>query len=156
MRAFQPDDIAGLAEYAPEALAVSRAVALRLAEQKRRSQLDLPSLGIAIVVFSALEPAPGERLSTADRDELWTAFGLPVFEQLRGRDGGIIARECEVHDGLHFDDRAVAAEVKREELFVSGTASGACAEIVRTQCECGLETPRLRWLSRVNARAAAA
>jgi hypothetical protein len=156
MKAFAARDIGGLVAYAPEALALPQAAALSLAEQKLRGLADLPSLRFAIVVLSSLESAEGERFSLQDRDLLWSAFGLPIFEQLRGWDGRVIARECEVHDGLHFDANAVIAEVHREELFVSGLPTSCRSEIVAAQCECGLETPRLRWLDRARTRVAAA
>jgi len=155
MKAFVSDDIGGLVGYAPEALALPQASALSLADRKLRGLIDLPSLRLAIVVLSSLESGAGERFSSRDRDVLWSAFGLPVFEQLRGWNGRVVARECEVHDGLHFDAASVIAEAHRGELFVSGLPAGFGAEIAAGQCECGLETPRLRWLSRARRRAAA-
>lgn len=137
-------DIRGLPGYAPGVLALPLAAALSLAGEKMRGLAELPGTTIAIVVESSLDDAP---LSTQHRDLLWKAFGLPVFEQLRGWDGAVIARECEVHDGLHFDAETVVARLDGENLFVTGRATGLSAEIVRDQCECGVETPRLRQLS---------
>jgi hypothetical protein len=146
MRAFKLDDIAGLRQYAPEALALPLSTALSFADWKLRG-LELPSLKVALVVFSSITPEPGI-LAPHHRDLLWKAFGLPVFEQLRGRDGRVIAWECEVHDGLHLDAAAVA-----------GIATGFSVEVDPEACACGLETPRLRYLRPMGekkARAAAA
>jgi hypothetical protein len=105
--------------------------------------LELPSLNLAIVVFSAV--GPDGALETRHRDLLWKAFGLPVFEQLRGADGRVMARECEVHDGLHLDANQDA-----------GLPTDMRVEIVAEQCDCGLETARLRPRIAIRARAAAA
>lgn len=40
-------------------------------------------------------------LNSVDRDLLWRAFGLPVFEQVLGPRNELAAYECEAHDGLH-------------------------------------------------------
>ncbi len=92
----------------------------------------MPSLQTAIVVLTSIEESP---VSDERRDLLWRAFGVPVFEQLRGRDGSVIARECEVHDGLHIDEPAAVMQLREER------------EIVTEQCECGAQTPRLRGVS---------
>lgn len=52
----------------------------------------------AIVILSA-ETDP--RLSAEQRDFLWRAFGVPVFEQVVAPGGTLLAAECEAHDGLH-------------------------------------------------------
>ena len=145
MRTFDTGDTGGLIDYAPDALAAPLATALCLADQKLRGLLDLPSLKFAIVVFSSLDPNDGGTLAALNRDLLWKAFGLPVFEQLRGWNGKVIARECEVHNGLHLDASSQAAEWE-----------GLSAVVEKAQCECGMETPRLCHLGGARARAAAA
>jgi hypothetical protein len=100
-------------------------LALSLTDQKRRGLFNLPSLNTAIVVLTAVDGAP---LNDRHRDVLWSVFGVPIFEQLRGTDGAVIARECEVHDGLHIVDSAPKLE----------------GEIVTDHCACGSEAPRLR------------
>jgi hypothetical protein len=130
MREFAVDDIAWLRSYAPEALVAPIDLALSLADRKSRGLFDLPSLSTAIVVLTSLDHSP---LADDHRDLLWRTWGIPVFEQLRRDDGAIIARECEVHDGLH-----IAAP---DEPLLHGRAG---LEIVTGVCECGAETPRLR------------
>lgn len=156
MKAFAAEDIRGLMEYAPDALAASLAPALSLANRKLLGLFDLASLKLAIVIFSSLGPAGGGSLAAHHRDVLWQAFGLPVFEQLRGWDGKIIARECEVHNGLHFDKGALVTEPNGIELTLAGRATGLAAVIVESQCECGMERPRLCQLIAAKIRAAAA
>jgi hypothetical protein len=132
LREFGAEDIAGLHSYAPEALVMPLDVALSLADQKSRGLIDLPSLNLAIVVLTSLDDSP---LTEDHRDLLWRAFGVPMFEQLRGGDGTVIARECEVHDGLHIEGSVAAFDLP--------------GQVVSERCECGLETPRLKSLAPV-------
>jgi hypothetical protein len=77
-----------------------------------------------IVVFTrGGEPC----LSEASRDRLWAAYGLPIFEQVLGPDGTLLAWECEAHDGLHLARTAEAA-------------TGALIEYY--PCDCGESAPR--------------
>src|SRR5258708_2127553 len=39
----------------------------------------------------------GPRLLEAARDRLWQAYRVPVFEQIIGRSGRLLAAECEAH-----------------------------------------------------------
>ncbi len=71
-----------------------------------------------------LTRGPHSGLSERDRDRLWDAFGVPVFEQCLGVDNELLAMECEAHDGLH----------------IMGTASRAGAET--GVCGCGSSVPR--------------
>ena len=130
VREFDPEDLADLHSYAPEALVAPLDLALSLSDQKSRGLIDLHSLNVAIVVLTSLDDSP---LTDDHRDLLWRAFGVPIFEQLRGRDGAVIARECEVHDGLHLDGSIAVPDLP--------------GQIVSERCECGLETPRLKTLA---------
>ena len=65
-------------------------------------------------------------ISQHDRDYIWSRFGVPLFEYLvDGRD--ILARECEAHEGLHFDNLP--------EAWKATTTDEPCA--------CGRPGPRL-------------
>lgn len=75
-----------------------------------------------------LTPHCGPRLTREQRDMLWACFEVPVFEQVLSASGALLAWECEAHDGLH---------VVREWPGMDK------ASLVRTRCECGLESPRL-------------
>jgi hypothetical protein len=130
VRTGPPGDMAWLRSFAPDALVAPLDLALSLADRKRRGILDLPSVRTAIVVLTYSEDSP---LADGYRDLLWQAWGVPVFEQLRGSDGTVIARECEVHDGLHMATPQDSLLSARTDL-----------EVVNGVCECGAETPRLR------------
>jgi hypothetical protein len=67
-------------------------------------------------------------LAPADREVLWRAFHVPVFEQIIGARGKLLAAECEAHDGVHIEVEDV-------------TAPGFALD--ESPCACGLKTPRL-------------
>lgn len=125
MREFSAAEMSFLRAWAPAVVVTPLGLALSLADQKRRGQFNLPSLNTAIVVLTSVNDSP---LGDHHRDLLWSAFGVPIFEQVRGADGAIVARECEVHDGLHIVDAAHKPD----------------GEIISDHCACGLETPRLK------------
>jgi hypothetical protein len=130
-RHFAPEDWQAMQAWAPEAIVAPLEIALSLAEKRLGGLVDLSNLTAAVV----LTDIDGEALSEDRRELLWKAFGVPVFEQLRSREGAIVARECEVHDGLHVDPEARVAH----EL-----SALSAAMTVSEPCECGSETPRLR------------
>jgi hypothetical protein len=134
---FAGDEIPRMRVWEPEVLVVPLSLALTLADQKQRGLLDLPSLSTAIIALTSVEDSP---IVDHHRDLLWRAFGVPLFEQLRGTKGGVIAVECEVHDGLHLLDVDVP---------VAG-------ELITDQCPCGAEMPRVRRAAPVKVGAAAA
>jgi hypothetical protein len=159
IRQFAARDIGQLKEYVPEALVLSLPLALAMADQKLRKLLDLPTLTRAIVVLTSIAEMP---LLDHQRTLLWRAFGVPQFEQFRGYDGAVLARECEVHDGLHIDEAAAIFQKDGEELLVTQLTAeslvlrvrtGLTGSIVTEHCECGAETPRLRGLASLHSQA---
>ena len=106
--------------FAPAALAARREELLSLAASDRR-----PVLTHAVIAFAS----PGDPvLSAAERERLWRAFRVPVFEQIIGPDGELLAAECESHDGLHVEIPGLTWHGYRLEL---------------APCGCGCKTPRL-------------
>jgi hypothetical protein len=110
---FAPFDSDAIAEFDPEVAVGSLPALLSLA-----GRVDLS----ATVVLTT------EPLTVPDRDRLWEAFRAPVFEHLHTPDGETLARECEVHGGLHLEPGATPPPRTR---------------LIADQCECGLDTPRL-------------
>jgi hypothetical protein len=115
VRSFDDDQLTEIEKFRPEILAGTVAVLLRLAETIRISR--------AIVAFSGARVGP---LSHRDRDLLWSAYQVPVFEQCLGPSGEVIARECEAHDGLH--------------LYLPEHYRGA---VRAEECACGRREPRI-------------
>jgi phenylacetate-coenzyme A ligase PaaK-like adenylate-forming protein len=115
VRTFEENQFPEIEKFRPEILAGTVHVLLRLAEIIRVPR--------ALVAFSGARLGP---LSPRDRDLLWSAYQVPVFEQSLSPEGAVIARECEAHDGLH--------------LYLPEHYRGA----VQTQpCPCGRPEPRI-------------
>ena len=90
----------------------------------------VPSLRNALIALVR----PGEPgFSEEDRERLWRAFRVPVFEQRIDESCMLLAAECEAHDGLHI-----------ESPNVSPVVSPNPGEVLETAlCGCGRSTPRL-------------
>lgn len=141
-----------LRALAPEAIAAPLQRALDLADARMKGLVDLPSLSFAVVVLTDVSGTP---LDQRQRDLLWRAFRVPVFEQLRDWDGAVIARECETHSGLHLID-GTDARIVDGELWVGGRRTGLAGSIRQEHCECGVEAAVLRDLAVLPAACAAA
>jgi hypothetical protein len=90
----------------------------------------IPSLTHSIIVLAS----PTDPLLTPQqRDKLWRAFRVPVFEQIIGDRGELLAAECEAHDGLH-----IVCIGKQQPAFATTVSVDA------TPCGCGKKSPRLK------------
>ena len=86
----------------------------------------IPSLTHAIIVLAR---HPGHLLTQPQRERLWQAFRVPVFEQILDENGALLAGECEAHDGLHIESAKLAVAPEWMDTAI---------------CGCGRKTPRLR------------
>lgn len=87
--------------------------------------MQIEPLTHAVIVFAR----KSDRLLTLEqRRRLWRAFRVPVFEQIIGENGALLAAECEAHAGLH-----VASPV----FDVAGRA------VETAKCGCGRSSPRV-------------
>ncbi|MEP6961801.1 MAG: hypothetical protein ABI995_06980 [Acidobacteriota bacterium] len=119
VRVFAGGWTAEVAAFSPAALVGTREQLLSLIAGSS------PTLTHASIVVSRL----GELLlTTADRDRLWRAFRVPIFEQIVGPSGELLAAECEAHDGLHWQTLAMPQDHYA---------------IDQTPCACGQRTPRV-------------
>ena len=106
--------------FSPAAVAAPREQLFGLAAAARP-----PVFTHAVIAFES----PGDpMLSVAERQRLWRAFRVPVFEQIIGPDGELLAAECEAHDGLHIESPGFAWHGYQLEM---------------APCACGRKTPRL-------------
>jgi len=79
--------------FAPEMLAARIAQLRELA-----CQIDRPSISHALVVLCY---DSASFLLPEERDRLWRAFGVPIFEQYLDKWNEVLAAECVAHAGLH-------------------------------------------------------
>lgn len=78
----------------------------------------------------------------ADRDLFWQVFQAPVIEEFHDFAGGVVARECAAHEGLHIVEGA-EIEIRDGGLWLNGRPAGAMARVDASPCGCGLRSPRL-------------
>ena len=118
-RVFEDGWNAQAAAYRPEAVAATWQQMEALLAGK------IESLTHAVIVLAR----PGDALLTvAQREQLWRAFRVPVFEQIIGENGALLAAECEAHAGLHIES---------PKLEIAGSSIGS------ERCGCGRSTPRI-------------
>jgi hypothetical protein len=84
------------------------------------------SLTHAVIVLSR---RGGDLLTLEQRRRLWRAFRVPVFEQVIGPNGALLAAECEAHAGLHIES---------PRFNVTGRA------VETAKCGCGRNSPRVK------------
>jgi hypothetical protein len=133
-----------------------------IASAIQADNLHIRTLQHALITFSG--PRDGD-LTRRDLDIFWRTFQVPIFEQRLGFDGMPIARECEVHDGLHVvEENAVIEEIAEELVITSLTdehhpqlrvRSGYSGDLVHTPCACGRVSPRIKYLARTPQKPAA-
>ena len=137
-----------LPAFDPQVLVGAAAVLLKAADLTFSGQLPLNTLDSAVFV---LTQTGGRPLAETERNLLWRAFLVPVFELLVDRNGKLLAAECEAHDGWHLADLSLEILPEEEELLfqrrgVPGTeiATGLSAERPIAVCSCGNQAPLLR------------
>jgi hypothetical protein len=160
VRCFDRGDHDGLAKFGPECIAGPLDSLLHLARGVRRGRVALPTIRHSVISFADVR---GGLMTEDDRDALWQGFRVPVFEQLRGMRGELLAAECEAHMGLHLCPRDAVIEFDTsrqfpELLFTSladvaqpaiRLATGWTPIIEETVCACGSRYPRVTELALV-------
>jgi hypothetical protein len=118
-----------LQRFEPEAIAAT------LEQFKRLAHAKIPRPRNAVIVLHR-SARPGDdgqtkgdaRLTEADRDWLWDTFRVPIFEQIIGENGELLATECEAHNGMHIESARLPGDPRDLDI---------------TPCPCGRDTPRL-------------
>ncbi len=150
-RTFTCLSLEELEEYEPDSLAGPVWRLKNLAELALAGRLRLDSLRGALLAFTGLKHGC---LKAEDRDLLWRAFQVPVFEQFRGYAQELLAWECEAHDGLHIHAENAIFELPRDgELLLTGLAceeysllrigTEMTGRLCNTPCGCGNPAQRL-------------
>ena len=140
LRTLQPDILAGL-----------RDPLRRLAELVMRRRVDIP-LGRALFSLTRVGERP---LSDATREQLWQAFGVPVYEQYVTGNGIILASECEAHNGWHVhpatarmsklagEPHVILNRIDSNGREFRAVGMGFAADVTAEPCDCGQTTPRV-------------
>lgn len=132
MRVFPQGWCAEAARFAPQAIAGS------LTQFEAIASTEM-TVSHAIVVIGRIEDA---RVTEQDREKLWARFRVPVFEQIVGEDGALLAAECEAHCGLHLMGPGI------------GLSPDNTGTIDTSPCGCGKTSPRFVPVEHAGARAA--
>jgi len=151
VRTFTCLTLEDLEEYEPDSLAGPAWRLKNLAELALAGRLRLDSLRGALLVFTGLKHGC---LKPQDREMLWRAFQVPVFEQFRGYSQELLAWECEAHDGLHIQGENAIFELPRDgELLLTGlgceeysllrVGTELTGRLCSTPCGCGNPAQRL-------------
>jgi len=137
-----------LSSFSPQILAGTTDDLQAFAAGVFRGAWDVPSLDTAVFNLTAVGANP---LAALQRDKLWRAFHIPVYEVLFDQDAGLLASECEARDGWHvrhnqlrFDMQSGAIVFRKNGVFASPLVTGLTAEGMDGVCACGDEAPLLR------------
>jgi hypothetical protein len=142
-----------LERFEPESIAASPNRLLLLADLKRSGRMALPSVRHSLVMQFELGEA---WITDEEREELWQAFQVPVFEQLCDHRGQVLAHECEARDGLHIGSAQTWIVDLEARLWhaagrnvinrnrVAPTSTGLHGRVVLDGCACGQPGPRLK------------
>lgn len=136
---------------APDALTGTRGSLLRLCQYITAWRLDFAFIHRAVFVITLVGERP---VSDQTRDELWSVFGVPVYELFVAGDGVILAYECEAHEGWHVNTRAAQFVKLRGEPHLvlrrlspdggpTAVGVGFTGAVTRQPCACGLQTERV-------------
>jgi hypothetical protein len=137
-----------ISSFAPQILAGATDTLQAYADGLFHGKWDLPSLDTAVFNLTAI----GNNLIThAQREKLWRAFHVPVYELLFDPDAGLLASECEAHEGWHvrhnqlrFDLQSGIIVFRKNGAFARPVVTGLTAEGLDGICACGDEAPLLR------------
>ena len=150
--------------------------AAELKRRRPRMTLAYPSamaIFARFVLDSNLAPVPtgpivvtAETLLPEHRELAQAAFGATVFDRYGCRECGMVASECDYHDGLHILTESVYLEIVRNGQACSTGEHGRVlltdlqnrampfiryhvgdlAALSDRQCPCGRESPMLAWV----------
>ncbi len=128
---------AELEAWRPEALAGHRSELFALGELRRQGFIPLKDLKFPLVVLSSLREGP---LSGERHDRLWSLYGLPVYEQIRGADEALLGWECDAREGWHL---APDADGDPRLALQRLRAAGWKGRKIHERCACGETCLRL-------------
>lgn len=98
MRQFPAGAWSDLNRFRPASIAAGFHTFALIAHHLRRRTLTF-ELSSPLLVFSSPEKGP---LTSFQHDQLWAWFGLPIYEQIRGAAGQLLAESCDAHGDFHL------------------------------------------------------
>jgi len=138
--------------FRAEALAGPIAKLKGLAAAVSSGAVRIPPLSHAVIVLTRVDQSP---LDDAERERLWSVFGVPVYQQIIGFSGELLAWECEAHQGLHLClDNGVFENGNAEAALLATSLVDTARPLLRlvtrcrgtittAPCDCGQSGARL-------------
>jgi hypothetical protein len=137
-----------LSSFAPQVLAGTTEDLENFADGVFQGAWEAPTLDTAVFNLTTIGYDP---LTAAQRDKLWRVFRVPVYEVLFDCDAGVLASECEAHEGWHvrhqqlrFDMHTSAVLYRKNGTFSSPLVTGLTADGLDGICACGDDALLLR------------
>lgn len=145
-----------LSTFAPQVLAGTTDDLAAFADGVFHGAWRAPLLDTAVFNLTTIGRVP---LTPAQRDKLWRVFRVPVYELLFDREAGVLASECEAHEGWHvrnqqlrFDLQTGAIIFRKNGPAASPLATGLTAVGLDGVCPCGDEAILLRGVKVIESR----
>jgi hypothetical protein len=147
----------GLVEFRPQAVAAELSKWRELLQAQRETGTAMMPCQLEHAVVVLTNPV-NQHLASAEREQLWRIFRVPVLEILRGISGELVGWECEAREGLHLQSESAifetaAAESMKGRLAYTGLSREGlvCLRIVTNlrgrveegACGCGRQSHRL-------------
>jgi hypothetical protein len=143
--------------YEPNILAAEPATLAKFAEYVFHGVWENGSIDTAVFAITAIGKQP---MTKEHRLVVWRAFRVPIYELLVDTDEGVLAAECEAHEGWHVYHPQLRFELQtgrilfqKHGLAASPIPSGLTADGLDGICACGGTAPLLRNVRRQQAEA---
>lgn len=148
--AFPNENAADLESFAPQMLVAPAEALIAATYSIFNGNLAFESIDHAVFALVQIGEAP---ISPSERDLIWRAFRVPMYELYVDHDSTLLAAECEAHDGWHVHSPHVRFSLDCGELFLhqknqpAPIRTGLTATCTDGRCPCGDMAPLLRGVS---------
>lgn len=145
--AFPPERRNELKAFAPQVLVAPTGALVTAAHAVFSGDLALESVDTAVF---ALTQVGGTPVAPPERDLIWRAFQVPLYELYVDSEWNLLGAECEAHDGWHLRSLDATFYLEGGELFLRQPAraapirTGLTASCIDSLCECGDVAPLAR------------
>jgi hypothetical protein len=148
--AFPRECASELEAFAPQVIVAAADELVSAAHAIFCGDLALESVDSALFALIQIGGVP---VAPAERDLIWRAFQVPLYELYVDSESNLLAAECEAHDGWHLRSLNVEFFLEGGELFLRQPAqakpirTGLTATCTDGRCECGDAAPLVRAVS---------
>jgi hypothetical protein len=148
VRSYSDDRWHEIPSFAPQILVGDVKRLIRISHHIFRGTITFSSLDRAVFALTHVGQVP---IKDDQRERLWRAFHVPMYELYVDEEAGMLAGECEAYSGWHvrhpklrFDLRTGAILFQKHGLAASPVPTGLTAEGLDGCCACDDPSPLLR------------